>query len=83
MVKQLAKCQHGKKEVSTGEVTETLYKEDRALSTKPGMLIRAPLIPATRWSYTQQSLPSAVSRLQLHLAAEYKGCSDKHHIGKV
>ena len=37
------------------------------------MLIWAPLIPATRWSYSQQSLLAAVGRLQLHLVAGVKG----------
>ena len=39
--------------------SETLYKGDVALSTKPVMLIWAPLIPAPRWSCSQQSLLSA------------------------
>ena len=39
--------------------TETLYYGDGALSAKIVMRIWAPVIPATRWSCSQQSLLSA------------------------
>ena len=61
---------------------ETLYKGDVALSTKPVMLILAPLIPATRWSCSQQSLLSAGGQLQLYLVSGWQR-PDKHHIGNV
>ena len=37
------------------------------------MLIRAPFIPATRWSCSQQSLLSVGGRLQLRLVAVIRG----------
>ena len=37
------------------------------------MLIWAPLIPATRWSGSKQSLLSAGNQLQLHLVAGIRG----------
>ena len=46
---------------------------DSALNTNPVILIWAPFIPATRWSYSQQSLLSAGGRLQLHLVAVIRG----------
>ena len=49
------------------------YQGDDALSTKPEMLIWAPLVLATRWSCSQQALLSAGGRLQLHLVAGIRG----------
>ena len=46
---------------------------DDALSTKPVMHICEPLILATKWSCSQQSLLSAGGRLQLHLVAGIRG----------
>ena len=56
---------------------------DAALSTKPVMLILALLIPATRWSCSQQPLLSAGGRLQHHLVAGIRGVSDMYHIGNI
>ena len=42
-------------------------------SMQPVMLVWAPLIPATRWSHSQQSLLSAGGQLQLHLVAGIRG----------
>ena len=54
---------------SVGKRKDLIYREKmHSDSTKPVMLWRAPLIPATRWSCSQQSLLSAgVRRLQLHV----------------
>ena len=64
-------------------LSETLYWGEDALSTKPVMLISAPLIPATRWSCSQQSLLSARGPRDPPSSWD-KGCPDKHHdIGNV
>ena len=55
-----------------GMVAKTLYSGDDPLSTKPVMLIWAPLISATRWSCRQQSLLSAGGALQIYLVAWIK-----------
>ena len=53
--------------------SKDLILGDGALSTKPVMLIRAPIIPATVWSCSWQSLLSAGGQLQLHLVAGIRG----------
>ena len=55
------------------ESPENLYYRDDALTTKPAILIWAPLITATMWSCSQRSLLSAGGRLQLHLVAGIRG----------
>ena len=59
--------------VNAYSASETFYYGDDALSTKPMVLIWAPLIPATRWSCSQQSLLSTGGQLQLHLVAGIRG----------
>ena len=61
-------------------LTETLHQGDNTLSTKHVMLIWAPLIPATRWSFRRQSLLSAGGQLQPHLVA---GMLQNHLRGSV
>ena len=63
----------GTKGLGGGGLSRDLKIGDDALSTKPVMLIWAPLIPATRWSCSQQSLLSVGGRLQLHLVAGIRG----------
>ena len=62
-----------------GAISETLYYRDKALSTKPVILIWAHLIPATRWSCSQQSLLSAGLTLAPSSSSD-KGCRDEHHM---
>ena len=74
---------------SGGESAETLYEGDGALSAKPVMLIWAPLIPATRWSCSQQTLLSAWGgggggeATSAPPSSWDKGYPDKHNIGYV
>ena len=59
--------------------TRDLILEDDSLSIKPLMLIWAPLIPATRWTWGSTAAPPRISDNK----GGDKGYPDKHHIGNI